>query len=158
MSIFVGNDVSTARIFSIVGEVKQMHFNQGGSILLLGRPSLCRAITNLFWQQQVSVLEKVKLADLSVDRGLCIQHPEVKRWVEEMDEEDCMVVYVFMLVQGAKTVDEHLQHVNHQMSNCMLVIGDFVHCRVLLASQQNMFLVPIVRHYFIFAMSIDKVR
>ncbi|KAF8239104.1 hypothetical protein L208DRAFT_1239225 [Tricholoma matsutake] len=67
MSIFIGDDVLTARIFSNVGEVKQMHFDQGGPILLLGRPSLCGAITNLFWQQQVLVLEKVELADLSVD-------------------------------------------------------------------------------------------
>ncbi|KAF8238593.1 hypothetical protein L208DRAFT_1241536, partial [Tricholoma matsutake] len=67
MSIFFGNDVSTAQIFSITGEVKPMHFDQGGPVLLLGKPSLCGAVTNLFWWQQVLVLEKVKLADLSVD-------------------------------------------------------------------------------------------
>jgi hypothetical protein len=58
VSMFVGDDVSRAQVLSIqvIGEVKQMHFNcfnGGHTVLLLGRPSLCVAVTNLFWQQQV---------------------------------------------------------------------------------------------------------
>ncbi|KAF8234373.1 hypothetical protein L208DRAFT_1261692 [Tricholoma matsutake] len=67
ISMFVSDDVLTAKVCSIIGEVKQMHFDCRHTVLFLGTPSLCAAVTNLFWQQEVSVLEKVKLADLNVD-------------------------------------------------------------------------------------------
>lgn len=75
MSMFVGDDVLRAKVFSIIGEVKQMLFdcfNHGHTVLLLGRPTFCVAVTNLFWWQQVLVVEKVELVDLNVDQGLCI--------------------------------------------------------------------------------------
>ena len=71
MSVFVGDEVSVPRIFSIIDEVKQMRCYGEQLVLLLGRPPSGGSITNLCWRQQVAVLETVDLADLSVDWGLC---------------------------------------------------------------------------------------
>ncbi|KAF8223063.1 hypothetical protein L208DRAFT_1318964 [Tricholoma matsutake] len=71
-SIFICDNISTAHIFSIIGEIKGMISDGENIVLLLGRPSLCEtaSITDLSWQQQIYVLEKLELADLSVDQGL----------------------------------------------------------------------------------------
>jgi len=66
-SLFVGNNIWTPRIFSAIGEVRQMCFDDNGPMLALGRPLFCGTVTYLFWRQQILVLEKVESADFSVD-------------------------------------------------------------------------------------------
>ncbi|KAF8219454.1 hypothetical protein L208DRAFT_1339973 [Tricholoma matsutake] len=71
-SLFVGNNIWTPRIFSVIGEVRQMCFDDNGPTLALGRPSFCGTAMYLFWRRQILVLEKVESVDFSVDRGLHI--------------------------------------------------------------------------------------
>ncbi len=72
VAFFVGRDASLPQLFSLVGEIKDIVGNAAGFCLKLGRPSNCAAfgISQLFWRQQVSVLERVMLVDVSIDRGL----------------------------------------------------------------------------------------
>ena len=49
-SLFVGNNIWTPRIFSVIGEVRQMCFDDNGLMLVLGRPSFCGTAMYLFWR------------------------------------------------------------------------------------------------------------
>ncbi|KAF8219945.1 hypothetical protein L208DRAFT_1544816, partial [Tricholoma matsutake] len=73
-SFFIGENVWTPQIFSLIGEVNELWFNgsENASVLMLGRPALSGAVMDLFWQQQILALERIKLEDFSVDRGLRI--------------------------------------------------------------------------------------
>ncbi|KAF8236428.1 hypothetical protein L208DRAFT_1252380 [Tricholoma matsutake] len=61
MSFFVGENPSTPIKFSVIGEVKGMGVNEFGPVLMLGKPERCGVTMDLFWQQQISALERVKL-------------------------------------------------------------------------------------------------
>jgi len=58
---------------------------------------------------------------------------------------------------GGGSVDNQLQPVEVSSSSCDLSVGDFVHCRVVLGTQQIFNPMPIIRRYFIFALTVDKV-
>ncbi|KAF8230266.1 hypothetical protein L208DRAFT_1282811 [Tricholoma matsutake] len=108
-SLFVGDNIWAPRIFSVVGEVREMRYDNNGPMVVLGRPSFCGLATYLFWRWQIAVLEKVESADFSVDRGLCIGWPHIERWICQCDGEDSLLMYLFL----DDTVCKHCSSCDH---------------------------------------------
>ena len=66
-SFFVGEDILSPVQLSVIGEVKAMCINDSGPVLMLGRPEICSETMDLYWQQEISALERIKLYNDFVD-------------------------------------------------------------------------------------------
>jgi hypothetical protein len=72
LSFFIDKEFEMPLKLSVIGEVKGTSLNECGLELLLGRPAGDSVVMNLFWRQQISMLERIELADAVVDEGLQI--------------------------------------------------------------------------------------
>ncbi|KAF8235806.1 hypothetical protein L208DRAFT_1254964 [Tricholoma matsutake] len=159
-SFFVGEDVSSPVQLSVIGKVKATYVNDNGPMLVLGRPELCSKMMYFYWRQEISALERIELHDDFVDHrlGLC---PHIERWIHHSNGgDDRMLIYVFFNYMSVKVIDKLLQTVNGDNVNGYdIVLGDAVHCRVVLGSQQEQSAdIECFQHYFIFALLVDRLQ
>ncbi|KAM6489630.1 hypothetical protein JOM56_014952 [Amanita muscaria] len=160
MSFFVGEDRSTPRIFSVIGEVKSIRLDEYGLVLMLGKPAGCSSMMDLFWRQQIAALEKVELEDIFADQGLHTT-PQLERWVNHLHScDDRMRLSLFARDTTVEVVNEELQPIAEQAAVSRgvaeLMPGDLVYCRVVLGSQQNV--QNMDSHYFLFGLSVNRVQ
>ncbi|KAF8231802.1 hypothetical protein L208DRAFT_1467269 [Tricholoma matsutake] len=158
-SFFVGEDISSPVQLSVIGEVKATYVNDNGPMLVLGRPELCSEMMYFYWHQEISALERIELHDDFVDHrlGIC---PCIKRWIHHSNGgNDTMLIYMFFNYTSVKVIDKLLQTVDGNDVNNDIVLGDVIHCRVVLGSQQELSAeVGHFQHYFIFALSVDRLQ
>ncbi|KAF8238417.1 hypothetical protein L208DRAFT_1242413 [Tricholoma matsutake] len=162
-SFFVGEDVSSPVQLSVIGEVKATCINDNGLLLMLGRPEMCSKTMALYWRQEISALERIELHDDFVDHrlGAC---PRIKRWIHHLNgTDDRMLIYMFIHYTSVNIIDKFLQPVDVLMADVSgdIAVGDLVHCRVVLGSQQQRLTEGVLgcfQHYFIFALSVDRLQ
>ncbi|KAM6491544.1 hypothetical protein JOM56_012936 [Amanita muscaria] len=159
MCFFVGENCSRPAAFSVIGEVKSIRLDEYGLVVMLGKPAGCSTMMDLFWRQQISALERVELEDIFVDQGLCM-NPQIERWINHLHGcDDRMRVYLFTNDTTVEVINDELQPIgNARPSGGDLMPGDLVYCCVLLASQQKEHKAASVRHYFLFAKSVNRVQ
>ncbi|KAF8228639.1 hypothetical protein L208DRAFT_1486566 [Tricholoma matsutake] len=165
-SFFIGEDVSSPVQLSVIGEVKATCINDNGPLLMLGRPEMCSKMMALYWQQEILALERIELHNDFVDHrlGAC---PQIERWIHHLNgTDDRMLIYMFIHYMSVNIIDKFLQPVDGSNVNALMAdvsgdiaVGDLVHCRVVLSSQQQRSTeVGCFQHYFIFALSVDRLQ